>query len=46
MRQILETFDRLRHQGGDHSPWTAANRDAVINALRWTVPEMVTAVAG
>jgi FlaA1/EpsC-like NDP-sugar epimerase len=45
MQQIIDTFDRLRNPGLEHSPWHGASREAILNALRWAVPEMVTAVA-
>lgn len=44
MKQILSTFDRLRDPGpeGGH-PWRHAPREAIVNALRVAVPEMVDA---
>jgi FlaA1/EpsC-like NDP-sugar epimerase len=49
VRQVLATFERLRAKpdasGGDH-PWAGVTRDAILNALRAAVPEMVAAAAG
>lgn len=45
MQQIVQTFDRLRakRDGADHF-WRHASHDAILNALRVAVPEMVGAV--
>ncbi len=46
MRQIIETFDRLRSQSGDATqPWRGVKASAVVNALRSLLPEMVLAAA-
>jgi len=46
MRQIIDTFDRLRQPGPDGAPWHHASRESILNALRAAIPEMVTAAAG
>lgn len=47
MTQIVATFDRLRDKTSDGSRrWRDASPDAVVTALRSTLPEMVSAVAG
>jgi FlaA1/EpsC-like NDP-sugar epimerase len=46
MRQIIDTFDRLRHPGLGEAPWQNTGRDAIVNVLRRAIPEMVTAAAG
>ena len=43
--QILLTFERLRSKGGPR-PWRQVDRDAILTALRWAVPEMVQSAAG
>ncbi|HEX7010530.1 MAG TPA: polysaccharide biosynthesis protein [Phycisphaeraceae bacterium] len=47
MQRIIATFDRLRQRGGDPShPWRSVSRQAILNALRAAIPEMVRAAAG
>ena len=49
MRQIQNTMDRLREKdadGDDGDPWQGVSRDAILNALRSAIPEMVHAAAG
>jgi FlaA1/EpsC-like NDP-sugar epimerase len=52
MRQIIDTFDRLRHKRDPQAPtaaehpWQHASRESILNALRASVPEMLHAAAG
>ena len=47
MHQVLTRFDRLRDRTGDGSRrWRDASPQAVVDALRASLPEMVTALAG
>ncbi len=47
MQQVIATFDRLRGRGGEAAhPWQGVSREAIVNALRHAVPEMLHAVAG
>jgi FlaA1/EpsC-like NDP-sugar epimerase len=46
MKQIIETFDRLRNKTNDPDRiWRDSSADAIITALRTAVPEMVHAAA-
>ncbi len=46
MRGVIDTFDRLREASGDATqPWRGVKREAVVNALRSLLPEMVLAAA-
>jgi FlaA1/EpsC-like NDP-sugar epimerase len=47
MKQIIETFDRLRDSSANGSRrWRDAKSTAVVTALRSAIPEMVRAAAG
>ncbi len=46
IQQLSDTFDRLRHHHGSGHPWQHASREAIVTALRASIPEMVAAAAG
>ncbi len=47
LQQIMLTFDRLRNrcEGEDHA-WRGVTREAIMNALRNALPEMIESAAG
>lgn len=47
LQQIALTFDRLREKNAGHQhAWRGITKDAILNALRNALPEMVDAAAG
>lgn len=45
IRQVTETFDRLRWQNGFGRAWAGVSKEQVVTALRAAIPEMVEAIA-